>query len=123
MGQKQLVTEDRIREEVIKALQDYRVLRVKFHNQQERAALGAELLFPELRSQGNDKKYIRYIQIKRALEEALDEDERKILEMKYMNTRILNDDYIYTVIGIKRATFYRKKKSAINNFADAINII
>ncbi|PFP97709.1 ArpU family transcriptional regulator [Bacillus cereus] len=123
MGQKQLVTEDEIREEVIKALQDYRVLKVKFHNQQERSALGAELLFPELRSQGNDKKYIRYIQIKRALEEALDEDERKILEMKYMNTKILNDDYIYTVIGIKRATFYRKKKSAINNFADAINII
>ncbi|WP_439876950.1 ArpU family phage packaging/lysis transcriptional regulator (plasmid) [Bacillus mycoides] len=123
MGQKQLVTEDAIREEVIKALQDYRVLKVKFHNQQKRAALGAELLFPELRPQGNDKKYIRYIQIKRALEEALDEDERKILEMKYMNTKILNDDYIYTVIGIKRATFYRKKKSAINNFADAINII
>ncbi|PEA01242.1 ArpU family phage packaging/lysis transcriptional regulator [Bacillus cereus] len=123
MGQKQLMTEDRIRNEVIKALQDYRVLKVKFHNQQERAVLGAELLFPELRTQGNDKKYIRYIQIKRALEEALDEDERKILEMKYMNTRILNDDYIYTVIGIKRATFYRKKKSAINNFADALSII
>ncbi|AIY72805.1 TPA: DUF1492 domain-containing protein [Bacillus tropicus] len=123
MGQKQLVTEDGVLDEVIKALQDYRVLKVKFYNLQERAAFGAEFLFPELRDRKNDEKYLRYIQIKRALEEALDEDERKILEMKYMNTRILNDDYIYTVIGIKRATFYRKKKSAINSFADAINII
>ncbi|WP_436866644.1 ArpU family phage packaging/lysis transcriptional regulator [Bacillus fungorum] len=123
MGQKQLVNGDKILEEVIKALQDYRVLKVKFHNLQEKSAFGVELLFPELRDSSNDVKYLRYIQIKRALEEALDEDERKILEMKYMNTKILNDDYIYTVIGIKRATFYRKKKSAINNFADAINII
>ncbi|HDR7926316.1 TPA: DUF1492 domain-containing protein [Bacillus paranthracis] len=123
MGQKQLVTGDEILEEVIKALQDYRVLKVKFHNLQEKSAFGVELLFPELRDSSNDVKYLRYIQIKRALEEALDEDERRILEMKYMNTKSLNDDYIYTVIGIKRATFYRKKKSAINNFADAINII
>ncbi|EJR42172.1 ArpU family phage packaging/lysis transcriptional regulator [Bacillus paranthracis] len=123
MGQKQLVTGDEILEEVIKALQDYRVLKVKFHNLQEKSAFGVKLLFPELRDSSNDVKYLRYIQIKRALEEALDEDERRILEMKYMNTKSLNDDYIYTVIGIKRATFYRKKKSAINNFADAINII
>ncbi|KMN42441.1 DUF1492 domain-containing protein [Bacillus sp. LK2] len=123
MGQRQLVTGDKILDEVIKALQDYRVLKVKFHNLQERAAFGAELLFPELRDCSNDVKYLRYIQMKRALEEALDENERKILEMKYMNTKSLNDDYIYAVIGIKRATFYRKKKSAINNFADAINII
>lgn len=122
MVQKQLVG-DKVLEEVIKALQDYRVLKVKFHNLQEKSAFGVELLFPELRDSSNDVKYLRYIQIKRALEEALDEDERKILEMKYMNTKTVNDDYIYTVIGIKRATFYRKKKSAINNFADAINII
>lgn len=106
-------------------MQKYRVLKVRFHNQQERTAFGVELLFPELKPKVDDqeKKYIKYIQIKRALEEALDKDERKILEMKYMNTKFLNDDYIYTVIGIKRAIFYRKKKSAIINFADALSII
>ncbi|MGI8282584.1 ArpU family phage packaging/lysis transcriptional regulator [Bacillus mycoides] len=125
MGQKQFVTEDDIREMVIEELQKYRVLKVRFHNQQERTAFGAELLFPELKPKPDDqgKKYIRYIQIKRALGEALDENERKILEMKYMNTKVLNDDYIYTVIGIKRRTFYRKKKSAVINFADALGMI
>ncbi|MEE6185492.1 ArpU family transcriptional regulator, partial [Bacillus pretiosus] len=72
MGQKQLVG-DKVLEEVIKALQDYRVLKVKFHNLQEKSAFGVELLFPELRDSSNDVKYLRYIQIKRALEEALDE--------------------------------------------------
>ncbi|WP_411512276.1 ArpU family phage packaging/lysis transcriptional regulator [Bacillus thuringiensis] len=120
--------ENDLLQDVIIALHKYRVLKVKFQNKQEREALGVEILFPELKATRQEdpeerKKYIQYIQIKRALEEALDEDERKILEMKYMNTKILNDDYIYTVIGIKRRTFYRKKKSAIANFADALGIM
>ncbi|HDR4392997.1 TPA: ArpU family transcriptional regulator [Bacillus cereus] len=120
--------ENDLLQDVIIALHKYRVLKVKFQNKQEREALGVEILFPELKATRQEdpeerKKYIQYIQIKRALEEALDEDERKILEMKYMNTKILNDDYIYTMIGIKRRTFYRKKKSAIANFADALGIM
>ncbi|WP_240519776.1 hypothetical protein [Bacillus thuringiensis] len=39
--------------------------------------------------------YLRYIQIKRTLEEAFDEDRKSILEMKSMNIKLLNDDYIY----------------------------
>ncbi|WP_319618413.1 ArpU family transcriptional regulator [Bacillus cereus group sp. BfR-BA-01700] len=118
--------EDDLLQDVIKALQIYRVLKVKFHNKQERKELGVDILFSELRvtrveDPEERKKYIQYIQIKRALEEALDEDERKILEMKYMNTTKLNDDYIYTIIGIKRRTFYRKKKTAIKNFVNALS--
>jgi len=125
LGQQNLITEEDIRTLVIEELQKYRVLKVRFQNQQERTAFGAELLFPELKPKQNDqdKKYIRYIQVKRVLEEALDEDESRILEMKYMNTKVLNDDYIYTVLGIKRRTFYRKKKSAVINFADALGMI
>lgn len=118
--------EDDLLQDVIKALQIYRVLKVKFRNKQEREELGVDILFSELRvtrveDPEERKKYIQYIQIKRALEEALDEDERKILEMKYMNTTKLNDDYIYTIIGIKRRTFYRKKKTAIKNFVNALS--
>ncbi|EEL78797.1 Phage transcriptional regulator, ArpU family subfamily [Bacillus cereus AH1271] len=117
--------EDNLLEDVIKALQKYRVLKVKFHNKQEREELGVDILFSELRviraeDPEERRKYIQYTQIKRALEEALDEDERKILEMKYMNTSKVNDDYIYTIIGISRATFYKKKKKAVINFADAL---
>ncbi|SME50927.1 hypothetical protein BACERE00195_05602 [Bacillus cereus] len=43
------VNEKEIRPFVIEVLRDYRVLKVKFQNIQERTEFGAELLFPELR--------------------------------------------------------------------------
>ncbi|QKH06233.1 ArpU family transcriptional regulator [Bacillus cereus] len=115
------VEEKEIRPFVIEELRKYRVLRVRFQNQQERTELGAELLFPELKQV--DKYELKYRQLKRAFEEALDEDEQRILEMKYMSIKELNDDYIYTVLGMKRGKFYRKRKSGIVNLATALGMI
>ncbi|SCM98824.1 ArpU family phage transcriptional regulator [Bacillus cereus] len=41
----------------------------------------------------------------------MDEDEQEMLKMKYMNRKELNDGYIYTVFGMKRGKYYRKRKS------------
>ncbi|HHB2168506.1 TPA: ArpU family phage packaging/lysis transcriptional regulator [Bacillus cereus] len=114
------VNEKEIRPFVIEELQEYRVLKVKFKNIEEQAALGVELLFPELRKCTEDE--IRYRQLKRAFEEALDEDEQQILKMKYMNRKELNDEYIYTVLGMKRGKYYRKRKSGVLRFAKALSM-
>ncbi|WIL49923.1 ArpU family phage packaging/lysis transcriptional regulator [Bacillus bombysepticus] len=115
------VEEKEIRPFVIEELRKYRVLRIRLQNQQERTEVGAELLFPELKQV--DKHELKYRQLKRAFEEALDEDEQRILEMKYMSIKELNDDYIYTVLGMKRGKFYRKRKSGIINLATALGMI
>lgn len=115
------INEKEIRPFVIEELQDYRVLKVKFKNIEEQAEFGVALLFPELRRCTEDE--IRYRQMRRAFEEALDEDEQKILEMKYMSGKELNDDYIYTILGIKRGKFYRKRKSGVIKFAKALSMI
>lgn len=99
------MNEKEIRLFVIEELQDYRVLKVKFKSIEEQAEFGVALLFPELRKCTEDE--IRYKQMRGAFEEALDEDEQKIFEMKYMSGRELNDDNIYTILGIKRGKFYR----------------
>ncbi|EJR23461.1 ArpU family phage transcriptional regulator [Bacillus cereus VD156] len=78
-------------------------------------------MFPELKQV--DKHELKYRQLKRAFEEALDEDEQRIFEMKYMSIKELNDDYIYTILGMKRDKFYRKRKSGIINFATALGMI
>jgi len=125
LGQKQLITEKTIRPYVIEALQEYRVLKVKYQNRKERKDHGVELLFTELEinEEEENKDYLRYIQIKRTLEEALDEDQKSILEMKYMNIKLLNDDYIYTVLGLHKRTFYRKRKKAVLSVAKSLGMI
>ncbi|PDZ49746.1 ArpU family transcriptional regulator [Bacillus sp. AFS094611] len=115
------VNEKEIRPFVIEELRDYRVLKVKFKNIQERTEFGAELMFPELRKSTQDE--IRYRQLKRAFEEALDEDEQRVLEAKYMSGKELNNDYLATTLGMKEGKFYRKRKSGIINFARALNMI
>ncbi|PFE06669.1 ArpU family transcriptional regulator [Bacillus cereus] len=115
------VNEKEIRPFVIEELQEYRVLKVKFQNIQERTELGAELLFPELRKSTDDE--IRYRQLKRAFEEALDEDEQRVLHAKYMSGKEVNNDYLAIMLGMKEGKFYRKRKSGIINFARALNMI
>ncbi|PFS62552.1 ArpU family transcriptional regulator [Bacillus cereus] len=115
------VNEKDIRPFVIEELRDYRVLKVKFKNIEEQAAFGVELLFPELRKCTEDE--IRYRQLKRAFEEALDEDEQRVLEAKYMSGKEVNNDYLATMLGMREGKFYRKRKSGIIRFARALNMI
>ncbi|HDR4885212.1 TPA: ArpU family transcriptional regulator [Bacillus cereus] len=115
------VNEKEIRPFVIEELQQYKVLRVRFQNQRERIEVGMELLFPKLRK--IDIYELKYRQLHRTFEHALDQDEQRILEMKYMSATELNDDYIYTILGMKRSKFYRKRKSGILHFATALEMI
>lgn len=115
------VNEKDIRPFVIEELRDYRVLKVKFKNIEEQAVFGVELLFPELRKCTEDE--IRYRQLKRAFEEALDEDEQRVLEAKYMSGKEVNNDYLATMLGMREGKFYRKRKSGIIRFARALNMI
>lgn len=115
------VNEKEIRPFVIGVLLDYRVLKVKFKNIEEQTEFGAELLFPELKK--STKGEIRYRQLQRAFEEALDEDEQRVLQAKYVSGNEVNNDYFAMMLSMKEGKFYRKRKSGIINFAKALNMI
>ncbi|MED2784448.1 ArpU family transcriptional regulator, partial [Bacillus thuringiensis] len=69
------IDEKDIRPFVIEELKKYKVLRVRFQNQRERREIGAELLFPELRK--IDIHELKYGQLHRAFEHALDWEEQR----------------------------------------------
>lgn len=57
------------------------------------------------------------------LENCLDEDERSILEKKYLSSRKIKDLEIMIELGLKRDKFYQVKRQAICNIATALGII
>ncbi|PIK31129.1 ArpU family transcriptional regulator [Bacillus siamensis] len=62
-------------------------------------------------------------QMDRALENCLDEDERSILEKKYLSSRKIKDLEIMIELGLKSDKFYQVKRQAIYNIATALGII
>ncbi|WP_260859317.1 hypothetical protein [Bacillus thuringiensis] len=69
-------------------------------NQEEQAQAGGIVLFPKMK--GDDKNHeIRFKQIERTLKHALDEDERRIIEMKYLGSRKVKDSFVYNELMIK----------------------
>ncbi|MED2798352.1 ArpU family transcriptional regulator [Bacillus thuringiensis] len=80
----------KIQKEVLKALFNYRALKVRIINQEECAAENISSPFVKIR---NTKKIkdIKYIQMKRALEHALDPEQREIIERKYLNNGLMSD--------------------------------
>ena len=116
--------EKSVQDEVIKLLNEYRVLKVKRKNQEERTKAGVINLFPSLNSdEGSEQRdELKFQQIDRALTEGLDIIERKIVEEKYLNTIEVNDIDICAGLGIKPWKYYVKKKSAISNVAKALGI-
>lgn len=116
------LNEKEIHNEVIRQLREYRALKVKLVNMQERENAGAENLFPSLVEESNLSQ-LKVKQIDRALYEALDSIERGIVERKYLNIKELNDEEIYLELGVKRGRFYEKKKEALMNLARAMGII
>ncbi|MGN4668099.1 ArpU family transcriptional regulator [Bacillus cereus group sp. MYBK234-1] len=115
------VNEKELRSFVIKELKKSKVLHVLFSNQRERREVGVDILFPELRK--IDIHELKYRQLHRAFEHALDQDEQRILKIIYMIATELNGDYIYTVLGMKRGRFYRKRNLEILNFVTELEII
>lgn len=114
-------TEKKVQKEVVSILKEYRALKIFFENeaeqQQERISL-----FPEIR---NTKRVnqIKFKQVDKALKHCLDEDEVKIIEMKFLSNKKLKDDFIYNELLIKKDSFYEKKKNAIRLIATALGMI
>ncbi|MEH7464153.1 ArpU family transcriptional regulator [Bacillus thuringiensis] len=105
-----------MRRRVIKELKYYKALRVRVQNRQERVEAGYAV-----QEEGDHE--IRFKQIERALLFALDEDERRIIEMKYLSNKKVKDTYVYNELMINRDPYYEKKGSAIRLIATALEII
>lgn len=114
-------TEKKVQKEVVSILKEYRALKICFENEAEQQQEGISL-FPEIR---NTKRVnqIKFKQVDKALKHCLDEDEVKIIEMKFLSNKKLKDDFIYNELLIKKDSFYEKKKNAIRLIATALGII
>lgn len=116
------VTEKEIQKAVIKDLKDYKALRVKFENIREREEVGAINLFPRL-TQVETFDELKAKQIEKSLK-SLDSIERKIVEIKYLNTydNEPTDLEIYLSLGLKKDKYYFKKSKALRHLAKALGI-
>ncbi|WP_144489094.1 ArpU family phage packaging/lysis transcriptional regulator [Bacillus thuringiensis] len=113
--------EKEMRIEVIKALKNYKALRVRMKNIQEQHEAGCETLF--LKVKEDPEHELRFKQIERTLNDALDEDQRRIIEMKYLGNESVKDPYVYHELMIQRDPYYEKKGRAIVLIATALGII
>ncbi|HFJ9275139.1 TPA: ArpU family phage packaging/lysis transcriptional regulator [Bacillus cereus] len=114
-------TEKQVQKEVVKILKEYRALKTRFENEVELKHEGISL-FPEIRNTRHISN-IKFKQIERTLHYCLDEDEVKIITMKYLSNKKLKDDFIYNELLIKKDAFYTKKKNAIRLIATALGMI
>ncbi|HDX9630968.1 TPA: ArpU family transcriptional regulator [Bacillus cereus] len=114
-------TEKKIQKVVINILKEHRALKVRFGDEIGQLQGGINL-FPEI---CNTKQInqMKYRQVEKALKYSLDEDERNIIEMKYLSDQKLRDDYIYNELLIKKDSYYEKKKNALRLIATALGVI
>ncbi|MBO1624573.1 ArpU family phage packaging/lysis transcriptional regulator [Bacillus arachidis] len=114
-------TEKKIQKVVISILKEHRALKVCFENEAEQQREEINL-FPEIRNT-KQVNHMKFRQVEKALQHSLDEDERNIIEMKYLSNQKLKDDYIYNELLIKKDSYYEKKKNAIRLIATALGMI
>ncbi|PER25417.1 ArpU family phage packaging/lysis transcriptional regulator [Bacillus cereus] len=110
-----------IQKEVAKELFGYRVLKVRMQNQEE-CATESISLFPELRDTKKINDY-KYIQIKRALDHALDPEQKGIIERKYLTNGLVSDKAVKAQMMLENNWYYAQKKNAIMAIATALRII
>ncbi|MFB4347735.1 ArpU family phage packaging/lysis transcriptional regulator [Bacillus sp. BR_7] len=116
------IDEKEMRRLVVKELKNYKALCVRMKNQEEQAQAGCVVLFPKMKD--DDKNHeIRFKQIERTLQNALDKDQRQIIELKYLGNEKVKDSYVYNELMMRRDNFYENKKSAIWLIATALGII
>lgn len=113
--------EKQVQKEVASILKEYRALKTRFDNELEQQQEGISL-FPEIRNTRHVSN-IKFKQIEKTLHYCLDEDEVKIITMKYLSNKKLKDDYIYNELLMKKDAFYTKKKNAIRLIATALGMI
>ncbi|WP_257133343.1 ArpU family transcriptional regulator [Bacillus wiedmannii] len=88
------IDEKEMRRLVVKELKNYKALCVRMKNQEEQHQAGCVVLFPKMK--GDDKNHeIRFKQIERTLQNALDKDQRQIIELKYLGNEKVKDSYVY----------------------------
>ncbi|RAT95943.1 ArpU family phage packaging/lysis transcriptional regulator [Brevibacillus sp. Leaf182] len=116
------VDEKEVRKAVVKALKEYKALRVAVQNKQERQEKGIDQLFPRLQKSESTNE-LKARQIERALQYSLDEVERQIIEEKYLSTSRVKDINIYLEMGLDKDRYYESKKEAIAQIAKALGII
>lgn len=66
---------------------------------------------------------IRFKQIERTLKNALDNNQRQIIELKYLGSKKVKDFYVYNKLMMRHDSFYDNKKIAIRLIATALGII
>jgi len=116
------IDEKEMRRLVVKELKNYKALCVRMKNQKEQAQAGCVVLFPKMK--GDDKNHeIRFKQIERTLQYALDKEQRQIIELKYLGNEKVKDSYVYNELMMRRDKFYENKKSAVRLIAMALGII
>ncbi|MDA1478293.1 ArpU family transcriptional regulator [Bacillus sp. CLL-7-23] len=115
------VDEKAVRKIVIKELKNYRALKVQLENKKECSSAGINT-FPSLRDSLNLNE-LKVKQMERALQNSLDEEERLIIEKKYLTAARVKDIHIYIELGMKKDTYYEIKQRAINRIATALGII
>ncbi|MED1800319.1 ArpU family phage packaging/lysis transcriptional regulator [Brevibacillus porteri] len=116
------VNEKEVRKAVVKALKEYKALRVAVQNKQERQEKGIDQLFPRLQK-SESMNELKARQIERALQYSLDEVERQIIEEKYLSTSRVKDINIYLEMGLDKDRYYESKKEAIAQIAKALGMI
>ncbi|MES5938829.1 MULTISPECIES: ArpU family transcriptional regulator [unclassified Bacillus cereus group] len=94
---------------MVKELKNYKALCVRMKNQEEQAQAEGIVLFPKMK--GDDMNHeIHFKQIERTLQNALDKEQRQIIELKYLRNEKVKDSYVYNELMMRRDNFYENKK-------------
>ena len=116
------VDEREVRRIVAKELKQYKALKIAMKNRDEEENEVNGRLFP-INMKYEREKELKVKHIDRALNEALDDIERKIIEQKYLSSTRVNDVNIYLELGLTKDQYYSFKKEAIFQIATALRII
>ncbi|QQA19281.1 ArpU family transcriptional regulator (plasmid) [Bacillus cereus] len=113
------IDDNKVQKEVVSVLKEYRALKMRFSNEVEQEGIS---LFPELRDSRVTSR-MKVQQIEKALNNILDEDERNIITMKFLDNKPVKDSFVQNELMMKNSYFYEKKKSAIKLIATTLGII
>ncbi|ASB88412.1 MULTISPECIES: ArpU family phage packaging/lysis transcriptional regulator [Bacillus] len=116
------IDEKEVRNTIIKELKKYKALKVQLENRKEQEAAGMTDLFLRLRDPHSFNE-LKVAQMDRALKQSLDDDELKIIKVKYLSSKKIKDIEIYMEMGLKKDKYYQIKRQAIYNLATALGII
>lgn len=116
------IDDKEIRRTVARELKRYKAFKVAVQNKLEQEEKGLEHLFPVLNCQHSEKE-LKVQQIERAMENALDETEREIIQRKYLSNARVKDITVYLDMELTKDQYYKHKGEAISLIATALGII